>query len=55
MPEHSPFRYNIEPNELFAIYQEIEKMGWQLLDIYHSHTHTQAYPSAGRCKIRLYA
>ena len=44
--EHSPFRYNIEPEELFAIYQEIEKMGWNLLGIYHSHTHTEAYPSA---------
>jgi proteasome lid subunit RPN8/RPN11 len=43
--EHSPFRYNIEPRELFAIYQEIEKMGWNLLGIYHSHTHTEAYPS----------
>lgn len=43
--EHSPFRYNIEPMELLAIYQEIEEMGWKLLGIYHSHTHTEAYPS----------
>jgi [CysO sulfur-carrier protein]-S-L-cysteine hydrolase len=43
--EHSPFRYNIEPGELLAIYQEIEEKGWRLLSIYHSHTHTEAYPS----------
>jgi proteasome lid subunit RPN8/RPN11 len=43
--ENSLFRYNIDPGELFAIYQEIEEMGWKLLGIYHSHTQTEAYPS----------
>jgi proteasome lid subunit RPN8/RPN11 len=42
---HSPFRYNIEPGELIAIYQEIQEKGWEFLAIYHSHTTTEAYPS----------
>ncbi len=43
---HSPVRYNIDPKELLSIYREIEDNGWDILGIYHSHTHTQAYPSA---------
>jgi [CysO sulfur-carrier protein]-S-L-cysteine hydrolase len=42
---HSPYRYSIEPREMFAIYKEIQDNGWQLLGVYHSHTHTEAYPS----------
>jgi proteasome lid subunit RPN8/RPN11 len=44
--EHSPIRYNVEPQELINIYQEIDKSGWELLGIYHSHPHSKAYPSA---------
>jgi [CysO sulfur-carrier protein]-S-L-cysteine hydrolase len=43
--EHSPFHYTIEPQELLSIYEEIREKGWELLGIYHSHTHTEAYPS----------
>ena len=39
-------RYKIDPEELLAIYKEIEKNKWELLAIYHSHTHTEAYPSS---------
>ena len=41
----SPVRYSLDPKELYQLLQEIEKQGWELLGIYHSHTHTQAYPS----------
>lgn len=41
----SPFRYNLDPKDLFQIYKEIEEKGWELLGSYHSHTHTLAYPS----------
>lgn len=44
--EHSPIRYNVEPQDLIKIYQEIDKNGWELLGIYHSHPHSEAYPSA---------
>ena len=42
----SPARYSLDPKELYQLLNEIEKQGWELLGIYHSHTHTQAYPSA---------
>ena len=44
--EKSPYRYNMDSKELFQTYREIEDNGWDLLAIYHSHTHTEAYPSA---------
>ncbi|MFQ5861354.1 MAG: M67 family metallopeptidase [Dehalococcoidia bacterium] len=44
--EHSPYRYNMDSRELYRVYREIEDNGWELLVIYHSHTHSQAYPSA---------
>ena len=43
--ERSPVRYNVEPKELLAIYREIEGQGWDFLAVYHSHTHSPAYPS----------
>jgi [CysO sulfur-carrier protein]-S-L-cysteine hydrolase len=43
--EHSPYRYRIDPREMLAIYKEIQENRWQLLGAYHSHTHTEAYPS----------
>jgi [CysO sulfur-carrier protein]-S-L-cysteine hydrolase len=52
--EHSPVRYNVEPQELFHIYQEIDKRGWELLGIYHSHPHSKAYPSATDIKYAFF-
>jgi proteasome lid subunit RPN8/RPN11 len=43
--EHSPYRYSMDAKELFQTYQEIDDLGWDLLAIYHSHTHTEAHPS----------
>lgn len=43
--EHSPYRYYMDPRELYQAYREMEDRGWQLLAIYHSHTHSPAYPS----------
>ncbi len=44
--EHSRYRYNMDPRELYHTYMEIDDNGWELLAIYHSHTHSPAYPSA---------
>lgn len=44
--EQSPVHYNVAPKELLAIYNDIEARGWELLGIYHSHPHSEAYPSA---------
>ena len=43
--EHSPYHYTIDLYELISIYEEIREKGWELLAIYHSHPHTEAYPS----------
>lgn len=42
----SPVRYNIDPQQLLSIHEETEAKGWAILGIYHSHTHTEAFPSA---------
>jgi [CysO sulfur-carrier protein]-S-L-cysteine hydrolase len=43
--DHSPYRYTIEPTELIAFYRDMIEKGWELLAVYHSHTHTEAFPS----------
>ncbi len=42
----SPVRYSIDPREVLRIAQEVDDKDWEMLAFYHSHTHTQAYPSA---------
>ena len=43
--EASPYRYNVDSKDLLRIYRDIDAYNWDLLAIYHSHTHTEAYPS----------
>ena len=43
--EASPYRYNVDSKDLLRIYRDIDGNGWDMLAIYHSHTHTEAYPS----------
>ncbi len=43
--EASPYRYSVDPKDLFRIYRECEEQGWEFLAIYHSHTASEAYPS----------
>lgn len=43
--EASPYRYNVESQDLFRINEEIEGNGWDFLAIYHSHIAAEAYPS----------
>lgn len=43
--EASPYRYNMDSQDLFRIYRECEENGWEFLAIYHSHTFSEAYPS----------
>lgn len=44
--DHSPVTYRLDPKEQLDTFNEIEDKGWELLGIFHSHTHTEAYPSA---------
>jgi [CysO sulfur-carrier protein]-S-L-cysteine hydrolase len=41
----SPVRYALDPNEQFAAYRLIEEGSIELAGVFHSHTHTEAYPS----------
>jgi proteasome lid subunit RPN8/RPN11 len=44
--EASPYRYNVDPKDLFRIHRECDENGWEFIVIYHSHTASEAYPSA---------
>ncbi len=52
--EHSPVRYEIDPHDLLRIFRDMERHDWELVGIYHSHTHTQAYPSATDVRLAFY-
>jgi proteasome lid subunit RPN8/RPN11 len=43
--EASPFRFSMDPLEIMKVDEEAGEMNWELLAIYHSHTHSEAYPS----------
>jgi len=38
-------RYNADPRELKRVTDEIDEKDWEIVSIYHSHTHTPAFPS----------
>jgi [CysO sulfur-carrier protein]-S-L-cysteine hydrolase len=52
--EASPVRYEIEPTDLLRIFREIDEADLEHVGIYHSHTHTQAYPSATDIRLAYY-
>ena len=41
----SPKRFEIDGKELLHTINGFEQRGWELGAIYHSHTHTEPYPS----------
>ena len=41
----SPVSYRLDPKEQLRVFDEIEDEGWDLVDIFHTHTHSEAYPS----------
>jgi proteasome lid subunit RPN8/RPN11 len=43
--ERSPVVYRFDEREQLEVFNEIEEKGWELLAFFHSHTHTEAYPS----------
>ena len=44
--ESSPYRYNLDPQEQIQVDKDISDTGRKMMAIYHSHTHSEAYPSA---------
>ena len=43
--EASPYRYSVDAKDLLRIHNDADAHDWEFLAIYHSHTHTEAYPS----------
>ena len=41
----SPYRFSWDPKELFQVWREMEDNSWEHRAVYHSHTHSPAYPS----------
>lgn len=52
--EHSSTFYMMSPNEQFQVFDELERTGLDLVTIFHSHPHSQAYPSAQDMKLAFY-
>ena len=50
----SPYRYEVEPKDLLRISREIDDNDWDIFAIYHSHTHTKAYPSGTDIRLAFY-
>ena len=44
--ERSPYRYSFATGEYLRALADIDDSGLELMVIYHSHTHSPAYPSA---------
>jgi len=49
--EKSPYRYKLDDKEFLDAYRDIGDNDWDLEVIYHSHTHSPAYPSATDIKL----
>jgi proteasome lid subunit RPN8/RPN11 len=43
--EESPVVYRFDDQEQLEVFSEVERKGWSLLGFFHSHTHTDAFPS----------
>lgn len=41
----SPVTYRLDPKEQLQVFDEIDAEGWELIGIFHTHTHSDAYPS----------
>ena len=42
---HSSTNYTIEPREHFRALRHAERLGWDIVGVFHSHPHSPAYPS----------
>ena len=51
----SPVTYRLDPKEQLHVFDEIDDEGWELLAIFHTHTHSDAYPSETDRKQAFYS
>lgn len=50
----SPATYRLDGREQLRVFDEIDERGWELWGIYHSHTHSDAYPSQTDVRLAFY-
>ena len=50
----SPVTYRLDGREQLRVFDEMDEKGWELWAIYHSHTHSEAYPSETDIKLAFY-
>jgi len=50
----SPVTYRLDGKEQLRVFDEMDEQGWELWGIYHSHTHSEAYPSETDIKLAFY-
>jgi proteasome lid subunit RPN8/RPN11 len=50
----SPVTYRLDGKEQLRVFDEIDEQGWDLWAIYHSHTHSEAYPSETDTRLAFY-
>jgi proteasome lid subunit RPN8/RPN11 len=43
--DDSRVTYRLDPKEQLEVFNEMDEREWDLYAIYHSHTHSEAYPS----------
>ena len=43
--DQSPMTYNLDHHEHERALEDLDQKGWEVVGIFHSHTHTEAYPS----------
>jgi proteasome lid subunit RPN8/RPN11 len=50
----SPATYRLDGKEQLHVFDELDERGWDLWGIYHSHTHSEAYPSETDRRLAFY-
>jgi proteasome lid subunit RPN8/RPN11 len=50
----SPVSYRLDPKEQLEAFDEMDAEGLELWGIYHSHTHSEAYPSETDRRLAFY-
>lgn len=50
----SPVSYRLDPKEQLHVFDEMDAEGLDLWAIYHSHTHSEAYPSDTDTRLAFY-
>jgi [CysO sulfur-carrier protein]-S-L-cysteine hydrolase len=50
----SPVTYRLDGKEQLQVFDQMDEEGWDLWAIYHSHTHSEAYPSETDRRLAFY-